>query len=78
MYFSLMGLLCKTTDKGSKPKAPLVAHDFEEESLNTFEKESPSATKDNLRTLLSTIITNNWNLKSIDIKTAFLQGEFLK
>ena len=28
--------------------------------------------------MISTIITNNWNLKSIDIKTAFLQGEFLK
>ena len=28
--------------------------------------------------MLSTIITNNWNLKSIDIKTAFLQGELLK
>ena len=28
--------------------------------------------------MLSTIITNNWNVKSIDIKTAFLQGEFLK
>ena len=28
--------------------------------------------------MLSTIITNNWNLKSVDIKTAFLQGEFLK
>ena len=25
--------------------------------------------------MLSTIITNNWNLKSIDIKTAFLQGD---
>ena len=26
----------------------------------------------------STIITSNWNLKSIDIKTAFLKGDFLK
>ena len=28
--------------------------------------------------MLSTIITSHWNLKSIDIKTAFLQGDFLK
>ena len=68
----------KQTDKGSKPKANLVARGFEEDSLNTFEKESPTASKDTLGTLLSTIITNNWNLKSIDIKTAFLQGKFLK
>ena len=68
----------KQTDKGSKPKACLVACGCEEDGLNTFEKESPTASKDTLRTLLSTIITNNWNLKSIDIKTAFLQGEFLK
>ena len=68
----------KQTDKGSKPKACLVARGFEEDSLNTFEKESPIASKDTLRTLLSTIITNNWNLKSIYIKTAFFQGEFIK
>ena len=68
----------KQTDKGSKPKALLVARGFEEDDLNTFEKKSPIAPKYTSRTLLSTIIINNWNLKSIDIKTAFLQGEFLK
>ena len=68
----------KQTDKGPKPKPCLVACGCEEDGLNTFEKESPTASKDTLKTLLSTIITNNWNLKSIDIKTAFLQGEFLK
>ena len=68
----------KQTDKGSKPKAHLVACGFEEDSLNTFEKGSPTASKGTLKTLLSTIITNKWNLKSIDIKTTFLQGEFLK
>ena len=25
--------------------------------------------------ILSTIVSNNWNLKSIDIKKAFLQGQ---
>ena len=70
--------LVQETDQWSKPKAHLVACGFEEDSLNTLEKESPTASKDTLRTLLSSIITNNWNLKSIDIKTEFLQGEFLK
>ena len=61
-----------------KPKANLVACGFEEDSLKTFEKESPTALKDTSKTLLLTIIKNNWNLKSIDIKAAFLKGEFLK
>ena len=39
----------KQTDKGSKPKAHLVARGFEEDSLNTFEKESPTASKDTLK-----------------------------
>ena len=61
-----------------KPKAHLVACGFEEDSLKTFEKESPTALKDTSKTLLSTIIKNNWNLKSIDIKAVFLKGEYLK
>ena len=68
----------KQADKGSKPKTRLVARGFEEDSPNTFEKELLIASKETLKTLLSTIITNNWNLKSIEIETAFLQREFLK
>ena len=66
--------MVKENDQGSVKKARPVARGFEE-SRNTFEKESPTVSKDTLRTLLSTIISNNWNLKSIDIKTAFLQSE---
>ena len=61
-----------------KPKAHLVARSVEEDSLRTFDRQSLAVSKDTLRALLSTIITNNLNLKTIDIKTAFLQGEFLK
>ena len=60
-----------------KPKARLIACSFDD-SLCTFDKESPAVSKDTLRALLSTIITDNLNLKSIVIKTAFLQGEFLR
>ena len=70
--------LVKQTDKRSKPKARIVPRGFEEHSLNTFDKESSTASKDTLRTLLSTITTSNWNLKSIDKKTTFLQSEFVK
>ena len=48
----------KQTDKGSKRRARLVARGFEEDSLNNFEIEPPSASKDTLKTLLSAIITN--------------------
>ena len=59
------------------PIGRLVARGCKEDSIKTFEKESPTASKDTLTTLLSTINTINWNLKSMDIKTAFLQGENL-
>ena len=40
-----VGWVCsvKQTDKGSKPKVRLVARGFEEDSLNAFEKELPTA-----------------------------------
>ena len=50
---------------------------FEGDSIKKFEEES-KALKDTLKTLLSTIITNNWSLKSVDITTPFLQSDFLK
>ena len=68
----------KQTDKGSKLKARLAACGFKEDSLDTFDRESPTVSKDTLRALLSNIITNTWNLKSRDGKIAFPQGEFLK
>ena len=68
----------KQTDKGSKQKARLEARGFKEDSLNTFDRESPTVSKDTLRALLSNIITNTWNLKSRAVKIAFPQGEFLK
>ena len=42
-------LLVKQTDKGSKPEARLVAHGFEEDSLDTFDKESTAIDSDTLR-----------------------------
>ena len=66
----------KQTNKGSNLKACLVvARGFEQDSLNTFEKESSTASKDTLKTLLSPIITNNWNLNSID-KNFFYKVNF--
>ena len=64
----------KTTESGIKPKARLVARGFEEQS-DSIEKESPTCSKDAMRTMLSLINKNGWKLSSLDIKTAFLQGE---
>ena len=64
-------------NKGSVSKSHQVAYGFNEDSINTSEKESPTGSKDTLRTILTAIISNNWNIKSVDIKTAFLQGENL-
>ena len=66
----------KSTNEGMKPKARLVARGFEEQS-DAIQKESPTCAKDTLRMVISIIIQNKWKLHSIDIKTAFLQGEII-
>ena len=65
----------KATKNGLQPKARLVARGFEEDCLSKFEKESPTCYKDTFRAVLSLAAQNKWNLQTIDIKTAFLQGE---
>nr|XP_039255142.1 uncharacterized protein LOC120332004 [Styela clava] len=60
------------------PKARLVARGFEESNLENIEKESPTCCKDSLRTVIAIVQQKRWQLKCIDIKTAFLQGEELK
>ena len=66
-----------TGDGTLKPKARLVARGFEENDRN-IEKDSPTVGKDSLRVMLSTVTDKQWKLRSIDIKTAFLQGEHIK
>ena len=65
------------TNKGdpSNPtvKARLVAHGFQE--TQEFRKDSPTCTKECVRLALSLIASMGWSLKSLDIKSAFLQGE---
>ena len=54
-------------------KARLVARGFEEDSKN-FHKDSPTCSKDCLRLMLIISSTYKWPVKSIDIRSAFLQG----
>ncbi|KAK6187111.1 hypothetical protein SNE40_005204 [Patella caerulea] len=63
----------KSTDKGIVPKSRLVARGFEEFG-NFVEKDSPTCGKDSLRLILAILAHNNWEPRSMDIKTAFLQS----
>ena len=63
----------KQTEEGSRVKARLVAKGYQE-NTEMLRKDSPTCTKANLRTLLTLSVNNNWKVKSIDIKSAFLQG----
>ena len=72
--------VCSMKDVGNgtlKPKARLVARGYEEKDKH-IDKESPTVGKDSLRVLLSTVSNKGWKLRSIDIKTAFLQGEEIR
>ena len=54
-------------------KARLVARGFEEDK-SQLRTDSPTCSKDSLRMLLTILSAYKWQLKSIDIKSAFLQG----
>ncbi|XP_077974967.1 uncharacterized protein LOC144430759 [Styela clava] len=63
----------KDTEDGIIPKARLVARGFEEQT-DDIAKESPTCSKDSLRVLIAIVAQKKWKLHTIDIKTAFLQG----
>ena len=58
-----------------KLKSRLVAKEFEEDCLEEIPKYSPTINKSSRRAVLSVIAQHNWSVNTIDIKTAFLQGE---
>ena len=67
----------KNTADGLVPKARLVARGFEEEGLQEIPKDSLTCLKESLRLVLAIVAQKGWKASSIDIKTAFLQGEEL-
>ena len=67
----------KETPKGIIPKARLVARGFEEDNIENIKKGSRTCSRDTLRVVLSVVAHKQWTLQSIDIKTAFLQGDNL-
>lgn len=57
-----------------EPKARLVARGFEE-FLPGIDKDSPTCAHESLRLVLAVLAQKQWELRSMDIKTAFLQGQ---
>lgn len=54
-------------------KARLVARGFEENNPQV-RTDSPTCQRESLRTVLAILSAQNWDLKSIDVKSAYLQG----
>ena len=64
----------KNVNDKQVPKARLVVKGFEEQNSD-IPKYSPTCSKEGLRFVLALIVHDEWKINSIDIKTAFLQGE---
>lgn len=56
-------------------KARLVARGYEEESFKEMRKDSPTIGKSTFRLTLAIIASNKWDVNSMDIQAAYLQGE---
>ena len=63
------------TEKEGRKKAKLVARGFEDDEIDTVDKQSQTCSKEAFRILLTMAASHNWTVNSIDIKSAFLQGE---
>ena len=54
-------------------KARLVAHGFQE--MQDFRTDSPTCSQESVQLTLAIIASMSWKFKSLNIKTAFLQGQ---
>ena len=61
------------TEKGDQKRARLTARGFQE--TGEFPTDSPTVQKGSVRLILALAATNSWTLKTIDISSAFLQGD---
>ena len=60
-------------DKGKEIRARLVARGYEDNQI--FQKDSPTISKSALKTVMAITASKEWNIKTTDIKSAFLQGK---
>ena len=66
----------KSSEDLRKVKARLVARGFQEDSSD-LRKDSPTLSRESMRIMICIAISNGWKVNSIDIKSAFLQGQKL-
>ena len=59
--------------KGDGIRARLVARSFEEDAI--LQKDSPTVGKNTVRVFLAIVASRSWNIKTTDIKSAFLQSK---
>ena len=64
----------KNKDKKFTYKARLDACGFEKLDRDNIRADFPTCREENFRLVLTIIVSHNWKIKSIDIKSAFLQG----
>lgn len=64
----------KIINGDKKCKARLVARGFEEDN-SELTIDAPTCSGDTLKLCLNIINNNKWNVKSLDVKTAYLQGK---
>ena len=60
------------TEKGTEKRARITARGFQEDT--TFPTDSPTVQKHSMRLLLAIAATEQWDIKTTDISSAFLQG----
>ena len=65
----------KNKTKGNIYKARLVACSFEGIEKDNIRKDLPTCCKENFRIILSIIVSFEWKIHSLDINSAFLQGQ---
>ena len=74
----LNGINSAETSEGFSPKPRFVTRRFDKDNQDEIAKESPTCSKDSLRIISAITAQKDWDLRSINIKTAFLQGETLQ
>ena len=57
-----------------KPKARLVILGFEDPFIDTLERDSPTLGRDSRMLALQVVASHQWQVRSFDIRTAFLRG----
>ena len=65
-----------TKEKGGSvvTKARLVARGYEDKEVDNLNTNSPTCSKESIRVALAILASNGWECKSMDVKSAFLQG----